>query len=150
MQAAFLLRGFPVIESSVEGEEDAQQHALLAWWTDSSANEKRRGPPFSRDAEFEEGRIDSVIMARAGFDPSGFVLFFNVLESVGKDYGITEEEMIHPSHSRRIAELEEHLPTNLKSVCRHSKASGRRSGKGGGRGGSAPSLLKNEWVNEKP
>lgn len=68
--------------------------------------------PYSRKHELEADRIGLVLMARAGYDPSDAVRFWETM-GAGSDGG-PEILSTHPSDSKRISEIKKYIPEAME------------------------------------
>ena len=68
--------------------------------------------PYGRDNELESDYIGLILMARAGYDPRNATKFWERMASLGSS-GTPEFLSTHPSHGRRIEELEAAMPEAL-------------------------------------
>jgi predicted Zn-dependent protease len=75
--------------------------------------------PFGRSQESEADHIGLIYMARAGYDPREALAFWKRMEASG---GQQPPEFLstHPSHGRRIADLERWMPS---AVAEYQKSS---------------------------
>jgi predicted Zn-dependent protease len=71
--------------------------------------------PFSRNEESEADHIGLVLMARAGYDPHEAVQFWRRMEQASNGQTPPEFLSTHPSHGRRIDEIQGWLPEALKA-----------------------------------
>jgi predicted Zn-dependent protease len=80
--------------------------------------------PFSRAQERESDLLGLDLMARAGFDPRASVTLW---QNMSRATGGTPPEFLstHPSHSSRIRDLEERIPSALREYER-ARAAGKR------------------------
>jgi predicted Zn-dependent protease len=62
--------------------------------------------PYSRNHESEADRLGLYLMAVAGYDPLGAPKFWQRMSKVGGGKAPPEFASTHPSHERRVAELE--------------------------------------------
>jgi metalloendopeptidase OMA1, mitochondrial len=69
--------------------------------------------PFSRKHESEADIIGLHYMARAGFDPRESIAFWQRMETTGREQP-PEFLSTHPSHGRRIQQLETEMPKALE------------------------------------
>lgn len=69
--------------------------------------------PFSRDHESEADHIGLIYMARAGYDPQESIRFWKRMEQTNRG-GPPEFLSTHPSHGRRIQQLEEWMPKAME------------------------------------
>lgn len=69
--------------------------------------------PFGREHESEADHIGLIYMARAGYDPQESIRFWERMERSG---GAQPPEFLssHPSHGRRIQQLEEWMPQAME------------------------------------
>jgi predicted Zn-dependent protease len=74
--------------------------------------------PFGRGQESEADHIGLIYMARAGYDPREAVAFWKRMEAAG---GSQPPEFLstHPSHDRRISDLEKWMP---EAVAEYDKS----------------------------
>ena len=68
--------------------------------------------PYSRKHELEADRIGLILMARAGYDPSDAVRFWETM-SGGASSGM-EILSTHPSDTKRISEIKQHIPEAME------------------------------------
>ena len=68
--------------------------------------------PYSRLQESEADRIGLILMAKAGYDPKGAIHFWERMRQ-SKSGAPPEFLSTHPSDTRRINDLERHLPEAL-------------------------------------
>lgn len=76
--------------------------------------------PFSREHESEADHIGLLYMARAGYDPQESIRFWKRMEQSSRG-GPPEFLSTHPSHGRRIQQLEEWMPAALEEYNRAAK-----------------------------
>jgi predicted Zn-dependent protease len=76
--------------------------------------------PFSREHETEADEMGLLYMARAGYDPHEAIEFWKRMSTAGGSQP-PEFASDHPSHSRRIQDLEAFMP---KAMAEYAKASG--------------------------
>jgi predicted Zn-dependent protease len=74
--------------------------------------------PFSRRMEREADRLGLVFMARAGYDPHAAIAFWQRMEAMERGPQPPEFLSTHPSHARRIRDIERHLPEALEHYQR--------------------------------
>jgi predicted Zn-dependent protease len=69
--------------------------------------------PFSREHETEADELGLIYMARAGYDPHEAISFWERMSQAG---GTQPPAYLstHPSHARRIRDLEEFMPRAMK------------------------------------
>ncbi|MBN2374395.1 M48 family metallopeptidase [bacterium] len=69
--------------------------------------------PYSRTHEYEADRIGLILMARAGYDPTEAIFFW---ERMGKSGGQKPPEFLstHPPDEKRIAAMKDNLPEAMK------------------------------------
>lgn len=77
--------------------------------------------PFSREHETEADEMGLLYMARAGYDPREAVAFWERMSQTGGQQP-PEFASTHPSHGRRIQDLQEFMP---KAVTEFNKTAGR-------------------------
>jgi metalloendopeptidase OMA1, mitochondrial len=77
--------------------------------------------PFSREHETEADQMGLLYMARAGYDPHEAISFWERMSTAGGS-GAPEFASTHPSHARRIQDLQEFLP---KAMAEYQRASAR-------------------------
>lgn len=70
--------------------------------------------PFGRDQESEADRIGLMYMARAGYDPRAATGFWERMSASQSGPQPPEYASTHPSHERRIADLEGWMPEALQ------------------------------------
>ena len=80
--------------------------------------------PFSRAQERESDLLGLDLMARAGFDPRASVMLW---QNMRRAAGGTPPEFLstHPSHSTRIRDLEERIPSALREYEHAASKRGR-------------------------
>ena len=66
--------------------------------------------PFGRAQESEADRIGLILMAKAGYDPSAAVTFWERMSKVQQGGKAPEFLFTHPSDEIRIAQIKEWLP----------------------------------------
>jgi predicted Zn-dependent protease len=66
--------------------------------------------PFSRSQESEADHIGLILMAKAGYDPSASVSFWERMEQAGGGKSPPEYLSTHPSHGTRVKQIEGWLP----------------------------------------
>jgi predicted Zn-dependent protease len=66
--------------------------------------------PFSREQESEADHIGLILMAKAGYDPSQAIGFWQRMEETGGGGAPPEFLSTHPSHGTRTAQIEVWLP----------------------------------------
>lgn len=71
--------------------------------------------PFSRNEESEADRIGLVLMARAGYDPHEAVQFWQRMERASNGQAPPEFLSTHPSHGRRVEDIQKWLPEAMKA-----------------------------------
>ena len=69
--------------------------------------------PFGRDQESEADRIGLIYMARAGYDPREAVRFWERMAAAQAGPQPPEYVSTHPSHERRVADLQSWMPEAL-------------------------------------
>ncbi|MEZ4554485.1 MAG: M48 family metallopeptidase [Dehalococcoidia bacterium] len=69
--------------------------------------------PFGREQESEADRIGLIYMARAGYDPRAAISFWTKMAAAQSGPQPPEYASTHPSHERRIADIEGWLPEAL-------------------------------------
>jgi predicted Zn-dependent protease len=79
--------------------------------------------PFSRDHESEADHIGLLLMATAGYDPNEAVTFWGRMEKAAGGRSPPEFASTHPSHGRRIHDIQGWLPDALSLY----EASGRHA-----------------------
>jgi len=77
--------------------------------------------PFSREHETEADEMGLLYMARAGYDPHEAISFWERMKSAGGAQPL-EFASTHPSHGRRIQDLQAYLP---KAMAEYQKAKGQ-------------------------
>jgi predicted Zn-dependent protease len=78
--------------------------------------------PFSREHETEADEMGLLYMARAGYDPHEAISFWKRMSSSGEAQA-PEFASTHPSHTRRVEDLEAFMP---KAMAEYQKAGGRQ------------------------
>lgn len=78
--------------------------------------------PHSRRNESEADEIGLYYMARAGYDPRYAPRFWQKMEAEAKGGSIPEFLSTHPSHGRRIRDLEQAMPRALQYYHRATQA----------------------------
>ncbi|HEV2096807.1 MAG TPA: M48 family metallopeptidase [Chthoniobacterales bacterium] len=73
--------------------------------------------PFGREHESEADHVGLIYMARAGYDPQESIRFWKRMESTGGNQP-PEFMSTHPSHGRRIEQLESWMPEALNEYQR--------------------------------
>ncbi len=81
--------------------------------------------PFNRDHESEADHIGLIYMARAGYDPQESIRFWERMERAG---GSQPPEFLssHPSHGRRIQQLQAWMPQALEEYHKVAPAEAGR------------------------
>ena len=77
--------------------------------------------PFGRDHESEADKLGLSYMARAGYDPTEAVAFWERMSKTGGDQP-PEFMSTHPSHGTRVARLKELLPQAIEEYRRAGPA----------------------------
>ena len=77
--------------------------------------------PFSREHETEADEMGLLYMARAGYDPREAVAFWERMSQAGGPQP-PEFASTHPSHGRRVQDLQEFMP---KAMAEFNKTAGR-------------------------
>ena len=67
-------------------------------------------PGYGRNQELESDHIGLILMARAGYDPSEAAAFWERMSALSGGAGPPEWLSTHPSHDRRISQIQELLP----------------------------------------
>ncbi len=83
---------------------------------------------FSRDNESEADYIGIRYAAKAGYDPRAAVTFWQKMEKEGKGGAMPAFLSTHPSHERRIADLQQWMPRVLplyEAAMEHDELSAR-------------------------
>lgn len=76
--------------------------------------------PFGRRQESESDRIGLIYMARAGYDPREAPAFWRRMDAAAEDRGGPPEWLsTHPSHDRRVRDLEKWMP---EAVAEYQKS----------------------------
>jgi metalloendopeptidase OMA1, mitochondrial len=76
--------------------------------------------PFSRDHESEADHIGLIYMARAGYDPRESINFWRRMEESSRTQP-PEFLSDHPSHGKRIQQLQEWMPQALQEYQAHQQ-----------------------------
>ena len=79
--------------------------------------------PFGRDHESEADEIGVMYMARAGYDPSEAIAFWERMSKAGGGNQPPEFMSTHPSHGTRVQRLKALLPRAMEEYQRASKGS---------------------------
>ena len=69
---------------------------------------------FSRKDESQSDELGLIFMARAGYDPRAAVAFWQRMQEISGGNAPPEFLSTHPSHPRRIADLQKQMPRALK------------------------------------
>jgi predicted Zn-dependent protease len=75
--------------------------------------------PFSRTQESEADHIGLILMAKAGYDPSGAVDFWQRMTAYGKGKGAAAFLSDHPSNSDRVAAIQREMPEAKANFVAH-------------------------------
>jgi len=75
--------------------------------------------PFSRSQESEADHIGLILMAKAGYDPTHAVDFWERMEKTSSGKAPPEYLSTHPSHGTRVKQIEEWLPEAEKYYSRN-------------------------------
>ena len=78
--------------------------------------------PYGRDQESEADRIGLIYMARAGYDPRESVRFWERMGAAQTGPQPPEYASTHPSHERRIADLQSWMPEALEEYEKSGRA----------------------------
>jgi predicted Zn-dependent protease len=78
--------------------------------------------PFSREHEIEADQMGLLYMARAGYDPSEAIAFWERMSGAGGDQPSSEFASTHPSHGTRIENLKAYMP---KAMAEYEHARSR-------------------------
>jgi predicted Zn-dependent protease len=78
--------------------------------------------PFSREHEIEADQMGLLYMARAGYDPSEAIAFWERMSGAGGDQPSSEFASTHPSHGTRIENLKAYMP---KAMAEYERARSR-------------------------
>jgi predicted Zn-dependent protease len=70
--------------------------------------------PWGRSQEAEADHIGLILMAKAGYDPSGAVGFWERMAKVKQGGSPPEFLSTHPSDETRIAQIKQWLPEAMK------------------------------------
>ncbi|MGZ5565029.1 MAG: M48 family metallopeptidase, partial [Chthoniobacterales bacterium] len=81
--------------------------------------------PFSRKHESEADEIGLMYMARAGYDPEESIRFWQRMERASEAGAPPEFMSTHPSHERRIEQLQALLPKAMEEY-RNATVGGQR------------------------
>ncbi len=74
----------------------------------------KEGPnKFSRNHESEADKMGLIFMAMAGYEPQEAVKFWELM-SAASEGSPPEFLSTHPSHDRRIADLQDYMPEAMK------------------------------------
>jgi predicted Zn-dependent protease len=104
--------------------------------------------PFGREQESEADRIGLIYMARAGYDPRAAIGFWQKMAASQDGPQPPEYASTHPSHERRIADIEGWMPEALEEYERAPRAGSLPPGWGtpaawpGGAGALGRALLR--------
>lgn len=107
-EAILLAAGGLVVDIATSGNSGNNR---TAWMLGYGLAAGGAGLKFSRSHESEADYIGIRYAAKAGYDPAAAVTFWQKMEQAGKDGRVPEFLSTHPSHERRIADLEQWLPS---------------------------------------
>ena len=82
--------------------------------------------PFSREHESEADHIGLILMAAAGYDPQEVLLLWERMRSWSKGAERSEYASTHPSHERRIKDLERRIPEVMALYEKSTKRNGEK------------------------
>lgn len=106
-QLALQIGGVGIAALMKDRSPEAQNVVLAAYGVGSEVGVLL---PFGRSQESEADHIGLIYMARAGYDPREAIAFWRRMEQRGGAGAPPEWLSTHPSHDRRVADLETWLP----------------------------------------
>lgn len=109
-QLALQLGGMTLGVALQEKPEMTQQIFLASYGAASSLGTLA----YSRKHEYEADRIGMILMAKAGYDPSKSVLFWEKMAAAGGGASVPELLSTHPSDEKRIKAMKSNLPEAMK------------------------------------
>jgi len=65
--------------------------------------------PYSRLHEYEADYIGMILMAKAGYDPSGTITFWQKFKTISNESSLAEFFSTHPMSEKRLEEMQNHL-----------------------------------------
>jgi metalloendopeptidase OMA1, mitochondrial len=103
------LGGLALSEALKTKPQQTQQLAMLAYGVGTQLGHTL---PHSRQTELEADYMGLLLMAKAGYDPHEAINFWQRFKSYNDAQGNSQIEFLstHPLDSKRIAELQKHLP----------------------------------------
>lgn len=108
-QLAVQLGGMTLAVAMQEKPEMTQQIFLASYGIGSQLGTLA----YSRTHEYEADKIGMILMAKAGYDPSKAVSFWEKMSAMG-GAGVPELLSTHPSDEKRIQAMKDNLPEAMK------------------------------------
>ncbi|HCQ29512.1 MAG TPA: peptidase M48 [Flavobacteriales bacterium] len=108
-QLAIALGGVSLSVALKEKPQETQQIFMAAYGVTTGVG----ALAFSRNQESEADKMGAVFMALAGYNPSETIEFWKRMDAMANGPKVPEFLSTHPSHERRIKDLEEYLPVAM-------------------------------------
>ncbi|PID94048.1 MAG: peptidase M48 [Bacteroidetes bacterium] len=109
-QLALQLGGMSLSMALQEKPEMTQQIFLTSYGIGSTLGSLA----YSRKHEYEADKIGMILMAKAGYDPSLAVSFWERMAAAGSGTNVPELLSSHPSDRKRIEAIKSHLPEAMR------------------------------------
>jgi predicted Zn-dependent protease len=108
-QLAIALGGVSLSVALKEKPQETQQIFMAAYGITTGVG----ALAFSRNQESEADKMGAVFMAIAGYNPAETIEFWKRMDAMANSPKVPEFLSTHPSHERRIKDLQEYLPVAM-------------------------------------